>query len=300
MTRVPIQFVDQTEPGIQNPYGYIYCTVNLINNVKYLGQHVSTGSIDAYLGSGKAFLNAVKKYGSENFSKHILQWARTKEELDDLERKYIELTGAVESKDYYNIQAGGGSWARGQMAGEKNPMYGVSLPSSWKGKHHTEHSKQLMRGPRPSLQGKNNPNYGNGCKIAGERNYMYGKHLTNEQKYKLSVLRTGTHVTDNTKQKISLALKGRRCGEENPFYGKHHTKETKQKILESQKSSKKFKDSHYVKVVQYTTSGELVKVWDCIADAQRAIGRKWGIGDCCRGYQKTCGGFVWKYLDETK
>ena len=48
-------------------YGYIYETTNLINGKKYIGQHVSETFDKDYYGSGKAFLNALRKNGKENF-----------------------------------------------------------------------------------------------------------------------------------------------------------------------------------------------------------------------------------------
>lgn len=50
-------------------YGYIYKTTNLINNKIYIGQHkVKEEKIDnSYYGSGKLIIQAIKKYGKENF-----------------------------------------------------------------------------------------------------------------------------------------------------------------------------------------------------------------------------------------
>lgn len=45
------------------------------------------------------------------------------------------------------------------------------------------------------------------------------------------------HHSQQTKDKISAANKGKRCGEENSFYGKHHTQETR-KLLSEQHSGK--------------------------------------------------------------
>ena len=48
--------------------GYVYLTTNLINNKKYIGRRTSEVFLDTkYLGSGIHLLNAVKKYGKENY-----------------------------------------------------------------------------------------------------------------------------------------------------------------------------------------------------------------------------------------
>lgn len=46
----------------------IYKTTNLVNGKFYVGQHYQKSSeFDGYLGSGIKILNAIKKYGKENF-----------------------------------------------------------------------------------------------------------------------------------------------------------------------------------------------------------------------------------------
>lgn len=49
-------------------------------------------------------------------------------------------------------------------------------------------------------------------------------------------------------------------------------------------------------VCQYSTDGTLLKVWDCISDAARAVGCKpCQIVNVACGRTKTCHGFVWRY-----
>ena len=50
----------------------IYKTTNLINKKIYIGQ--DTKNNPNYLGSGKYFKYALKKYGKENFSKEIIEF----------------------------------------------------------------------------------------------------------------------------------------------------------------------------------------------------------------------------------
>ena len=42
-------------------YGYIYLTINLINNKKYIGQHRANEFTSKYKGSGKILTKAFKK-----------------------------------------------------------------------------------------------------------------------------------------------------------------------------------------------------------------------------------------------
>ena len=49
----------------------VYLTENLVNGKKYVGMDSKNNS--KYLGSGKLIAKAVKKYGSHNFKKTILE-----------------------------------------------------------------------------------------------------------------------------------------------------------------------------------------------------------------------------------
>lgn len=87
-----------------NHYGYIYLTTNLINNKKYIGKSTFKSNHSSYLGSGTLLKKAIEKYGRNNFSKEILQYADTKEELEKMEEYWIEKYKAVEDENYYNIK----------------------------------------------------------------------------------------------------------------------------------------------------------------------------------------------------
>lgn len=120
------------------------------------------------------FMNAIVKYGWDNFKHEILFWGLTKEEA---EKKEIELITKYKSnkKRYgYNIELGGNS--SGKMAEEtkhkiSKSLKGISkLIPPWLGKHHTEETRQKLSKIR---KGKMNP--------------MYGKTLSEETRIKMSV-----------------------------------------------------------------------------------------------------------------
>ena len=86
-------------------YGYIYITTNNINGKKYIGQHKGTFNTN-YLGSGKLLKRAVKKYGKDNFTVSLIQYANNSDELNELEIKYIaELKESGQAN--YNLAKGG-------------------------------------------------------------------------------------------------------------------------------------------------------------------------------------------------
>ena len=53
-------------------YYLIYKTENKINGKIYIGKHITNTIGDNYLGSGIYLLNAIKKYGKENFKKRYI------------------------------------------------------------------------------------------------------------------------------------------------------------------------------------------------------------------------------------
>ena len=56
-----------------------------------------------------------------------------------------------------------------------------------------------------------------------------------------------------------------------------------------------------IKIVQLTFGGKIIKIWDCINDAERYGGFNHGtISACCRGKFKQHKGFKWKYFKNKK
>lgn len=84
---------------------YIYLTTNLINGKKYIGQHYGRLD-DKYFGSGILITKAIAEYGKENFVKEILE-ITTQEQIDEVEKYYIQKYNAVEDDNFYNISEGG-------------------------------------------------------------------------------------------------------------------------------------------------------------------------------------------------
>lgn len=88
----------------ETKYGYVYRITNLINGKTYIGQHKinKNEKFLNYMGSGRLIRYAIHKYGKENFSKEIVQYADSKTELDTLEKHSIEQELLI-GKSEYNI-----------------------------------------------------------------------------------------------------------------------------------------------------------------------------------------------------
>ena len=142
-------------------YGYIYLTTNMVNNKKYIGQHIGEFTTE-YLGSGKILKQALDKYGKENFTVALLDIANSKEELDNLEKKYIEEYNALYEDDFYNIHEGGTGG---------NTKQGYSFD---------EYKNYISKESKSHKGIKNNVNN------SKDNNPMYNKHQSELSKLKIS------------------------------------------------------------------------------------------------------------------
>ena len=180
-----------------NPHlttGYIYITENLLDGKKYIGQHHwEKPDIDpSYYGSGKLLHIAMKKYGKENFVVHVLQWCKTKWDLDSREMAWIRFYDATNSSEFYNITEGGNT---NRMVGERNGMYGIKGKDNPNyGRRHTEEELRKMSESQKhkklsdETRRKISENHAD---ISGEKNPNYGKPMSKEQRNKISKTLTG-------------------------------------------------------------------------------------------------------------
>lgn len=162
-------------------YGYIYKTTNRLNNKIYVGQKKSKEFLyENYLGSGVALQRAIKKYGKENFTVEFLDSAGSFDELNEKEVYWISKLDARNIDVGYNIASGGsfgdsgyhqgmlgkhqsekqkliagknGSYERTlewrknkskSMIGNNNGHGNAGCEGTFKGKHHTQETKQIL------------------------------------------------------------------------------------------------------------------------------------------------------------
>ena len=99
-------------------YGIIYKVINIKNNKIYIGQTTKTLEERIYYHYYRAdhsldiihthFINAIRKYGKENFKWEQIDSADSREELDNKEIYWIQYYNSIENG--YNIQAGGNNY----------------------------------------------------------------------------------------------------------------------------------------------------------------------------------------------
>jgi group I intron endonuclease len=172
-------------------FGFIYETTNTLNGKRYIGLCTHENPIKTegklYLGSGTIIKNAVKRYGRSCFTRRILEVCNSQQELLQAEIDWI-----AKLNPEYNIEGGGyagissrmkdywssmtaeerkqsRNWAKHNMSGENNPMYGRStselVKTVWNNRSDSERASigSKVSASRKVLglaKGKNNPMYG--------------------------------------------------------------------------------------------------------------------------------------------
>lgn len=86
-------------------YG-LYKITNLTNGKMYIGQHKTSNLDDGYMGSGKIIKLAIQKYGIDNFRKEWLMFCEDSDELNYMERVFVDQTW-LDRSDTYNLSLGG-------------------------------------------------------------------------------------------------------------------------------------------------------------------------------------------------
>jgi hypothetical protein len=86
----------------------IYKTTNLINEKYYIGCHKTSNLEDGYLGSGKALLESIEKYGKDNFSREILAYCDSEDHMYETEKGIVN-EEVVNDRNSYNLKIGGSS-----------------------------------------------------------------------------------------------------------------------------------------------------------------------------------------------
>ena len=199
---------------------FIYKTTNLVNGKFYIGKKISDENLSlTYLGSGVLINKAIAKYGVENFKREILEFCDSAEHLSERETFWIKETHARELG--YNLTDGGD---------------GLINPSQ----ETRDKMSKARRGKKIVLSEE-----GRRRKIEANIRTHKGKHLTEEQKKRLSEVNKGNWAGDKnpmknpeTAQNVSAILKDKYSHQPNSMTGRHHSEETRRKISEAQKGER--------------------------------------------------------------
>lgn len=125
------------------------------------------------------------------------------------------------------------------------------------------------------------------------------------------------NMSQETKNKISVAKKGKCTGKDNSFFGKKHTDETKIKMQNAprpeyfaQQCSDIVKELHRTGILnnkginhpncrpigQYDKDNNLIKTYEYISLVEKDGFCRRNIHNCLDGSYKTHHGYIWKYI----
>lgn len=164
-------------------YGYVYETRNLVNGKLYIGLHA--GKFErSYFGSGVLLRKALKKYGTKNFSVRVIEYCKTIEDLNTLEKKLIaEYREKYGMSSIYNIHEGGSDGVRN---------FGLS------GSHHSISTRmKISRANKGQVITEAQRRSSRLCQI--------GVPVPEERRKKISVAHLGKPKSEETKKRMSAS-----------------------------------------------------------------------------------------------
>jgi hypothetical protein len=248
-------------------YYLLYEITNLINGKTYIGQHTTENVDDGYMGSGKAIMDAIKKYSKENFKKEILLYAKNEVALNFFERALVTPEFCA-LKTNYNLREGGGyggkhseetiakilatkrSWSperraaylakksailKGTKRGPHSSETKAKISASNKGKKISAETKVKLSQARKGKKGApRTPEWLAKIQETKRRNGTNkGRKPSPEHKAKISAVHKGKKISLETRAKMSIAAKL-----SNARKKRKHTPETRAKMSAAHKARK--------------------------------------------------------------
>lgn len=287
-------------------YGIIYKITNKANGKIYIGQTIFSfkerywGNLYKYT-KNQYLKREIAKYGIENFEViEEFDSAGTKEELDKLEKEYITLYHSNDPKHGYNYLSGGHN-------GKHNAISKQKISDAQKGELNHMYGKH----------GKNSPKYSRvpmKCDFCGADIEVLNCYVSRSKHHycsnecrqnDISNCNKGTRnskiiVTceycgkqfekfpSQTKNKkhIFCSIECKNAGNSKFYSGVNNPNYANSKGVSGSKNGR-------AKKVLNITTGE---IFGCARDAEKKYCiHCGGVASCCRGEQKSSGGFKWEY-----
>ena len=235
---------------INEPYGFIYITTNMVNGMRYLGQKRIEFGIDwhSYLGSGKHLKRAIKKYGKENFHRNIVCFCYSEDELNRAEYDLSVFLNVVEDTSWYNLCYGGCGKSGYKMSEEqveklrqraieqmKNPEMRRHLSKLAKERNNNDEFKNRQSEMMKALWRDDdfrNKVMANKPILQGEEHPMYGYQWSDEQKQRMRDIMLEKNKDEQYKNMVT-ASRIYASGPDNPLYGVPKSEEVKEKLREA-------------------------------------------------------------------
>lgn len=203
------------------------------------------------------FFRAIKKYGWDNFKHEILFEGLTKEQAEQKEIELIKRFNSTNREFGYNIKAGGDTC---EASEETKRKMSIALKGKSKGRFVGSKSVRAKEIKMYSLEGEYIKTFGSSTDAERETGIDYA-----------SIIKC-------------CCKKRKSAGGYLWSYSNNIPAEYK-----------RLKKSTAVN--QYSLDGVFIKQWDCIQDANNALGITKGlISKACVGHIKQTGGYRWSYV----
>lgn len=189
--------------------GFIYMWENKLDGKKYLGKCQSSPD-SSYIGSGKYFKRAIKKYGLENFERTIIEYCDNPTKLIEREKYWLDYYQAAINPEFYNISPNSGGGHHGaDYRGENNPMWGKKHPN------HKPHKGKENGMYGVHRYGSNNPN-AKVVIIKDNNNKIYEGTCLKEV---CNTIFGNTLYYSRMKHLVNLCMRGSTPRKDSMFYG---------------------------------------------------------------------------------
>lgn len=246
------------------------------------------------------FYRAINKYDWNNF-KHIVLFSNlTKEEACLLEQMYIALYNTMNPKYGYNMTSGGEHYIASEEARRKNSEAhkGVNLSAetrqkmsaSGKGRVFSDEHKKRISESNKIAQNRPDVKQRKSERTKGEKNPMYGKHISEEHRQKLRDNNRWVNAKEEDYIKVSNTSKKiwqQKTQEQRDKQIRGMcTKESQEKALQTK-----------LKKLPLVLCIETGQIFDNLQQAAHwAKCSKENIRSTCVGKQNMAKGYHWKYV----
>ena len=233
------------------------------------------------------FYKAIQKYGWDNFQHLIVVTGLTKKEAENLEIFLIAQYDTTNRQKGYNIENGG------NCPGTHSAETKAKISQKSKGNKSCSGRKITKEHIQALYEGRLRQGYKR-------------KPLSSETKRKISIANSNKKFTAEHIQHIKDSHASMK-GKNNPMYGKKHSEDTKRKISKKAKGrklseqQKKSISERAIKkaVIQMDLSGNVLNEYQSIKEAASVVNAKpQNIGAVCLGKQKSCRGYLWRYVND--
>ena len=265
--------------------GFIYEWTNNRNGKKYVGSHIGELK-DGYIGSGKYFKNAYNKE-PYNFERKILQQIESKnikEDIKNLENKFLKDFNVVEDSNYYNIS---GSYFGGDVYSGLNDDDKKTMILKW------TNAQKIDRLNNPKKWEEIHKRQAKTRRSQEREIYQFTKEGNLIKRFEC--LAEVIDEIGGSKGNLHSTVNGNR----NTFKGYRwsYTKKPNALIKREysgkgikrgpQKNPSSHKNITYQEVIQYDLQDNYIKTWTCAREIQEELGVSKGIiSHCINGRYK--------------